>query len=324
MIEELEIVNFKSIKNLRLRCKRVNLLIGEPNTGKSNILEALGLLSFCAFPTDFQKFVRFEDMSHLFYQRSLDKPVEISWDGKKVIVEFRDGRFDCHFWPDSSSSPVYVFRATQKGEVSCPFPANALSYIKFYRFQPMSVFEEKRFDFLLPPDGRNLLNVLLTNRGLWTIVSQIFVPFGLELLLEPHEDRIKVQMKPEAGLAIAFPYSMASETLQRLVFHLVAIESNKESTVVFEEPEVHTFPYYAKFLAERIALSENQYFVSTHNPYILIPLLEKCKKEEVAVFLVYYDDYQTKVKSLTSSEIEEILSARTDPFLDIERFLEKK
>jgi AAA15 family ATPase/GTPase len=55
MIEELEIVNFKSIKNLRLRCKRVNLLIGEPNTGKSNILEALGLLSSCAFPTDFQK-----------------------------------------------------------------------------------------------------------------------------------------------------------------------------------------------------------------------------------------------------------------------------
>jgi hypothetical protein len=44
----------------------------------------------------------------------------------------------------------------------------------------------------------------------------------------------------------------------------------------------------------------------------------------VAVFLVYYDDYQTKAKSLTSSEIEEILSARTDPFLDIERFLEKK
>jgi len=67
MIEELEIVNFKSIKNLRLKCKRVNLLIGEPNIGKSNILEALGLLSFCAFPTDFQKFVRFEDMSHLFY-----------------------------------------------------------------------------------------------------------------------------------------------------------------------------------------------------------------------------------------------------------------
>ncbi len=46
MIETLEISNFKSVKHLKLPCKRFNVFIGEPNTGKSNILEALGLLSF--------------------------------------------------------------------------------------------------------------------------------------------------------------------------------------------------------------------------------------------------------------------------------------
>ena len=46
MINELEIHNFKSIKDLTLPCKRFNVFIGEANTGKSNILEALGLLSF--------------------------------------------------------------------------------------------------------------------------------------------------------------------------------------------------------------------------------------------------------------------------------------
>ena len=46
MIETLEITNFKSVKHLKLPCKRFNVFIGEPNTGKSNILEALGLLSF--------------------------------------------------------------------------------------------------------------------------------------------------------------------------------------------------------------------------------------------------------------------------------------
>ena len=46
MIETLEITNFKSVKRLTLPCKRFNIFIGEPNTGKSNILEALGLLSF--------------------------------------------------------------------------------------------------------------------------------------------------------------------------------------------------------------------------------------------------------------------------------------
>ena len=46
MIKNLEIENFKSIKHLKLDCKRINLFIGEPNTGKSNILESFGILSF--------------------------------------------------------------------------------------------------------------------------------------------------------------------------------------------------------------------------------------------------------------------------------------
>jgi AAA15 family ATPase/GTPase len=36
-IKNLEIKNFKSVKHLKLDCKRINLFIGEPNTGKSNI-----------------------------------------------------------------------------------------------------------------------------------------------------------------------------------------------------------------------------------------------------------------------------------------------
>ena len=35
MIGTLEIKNFKSIRALRLDCKRINVFIGEPNTGKS-------------------------------------------------------------------------------------------------------------------------------------------------------------------------------------------------------------------------------------------------------------------------------------------------
>ena len=46
MIRRLSIGNFKSLKELEIDCKRINLLIGEPNTGKSNILELLGLLSW--------------------------------------------------------------------------------------------------------------------------------------------------------------------------------------------------------------------------------------------------------------------------------------
>ncbi len=45
MISNLTIRNFKSIKELSLSCRKLNIFIGEPNTGKSNILEALSLRS---------------------------------------------------------------------------------------------------------------------------------------------------------------------------------------------------------------------------------------------------------------------------------------
>ena len=46
MFDHLEIRNFKSVEHVELSCRRVNVLIGKPNTGKSNILESLGLISY--------------------------------------------------------------------------------------------------------------------------------------------------------------------------------------------------------------------------------------------------------------------------------------
>ena len=43
MISNLEIKNYKSINQMELNCSRINVFIGEPNSGKSNILEALDL-----------------------------------------------------------------------------------------------------------------------------------------------------------------------------------------------------------------------------------------------------------------------------------------
>jgi len=46
MIKKLTIDNFRSIDNLEFEPKRINVIIGEEGTGKSTLLEALGLVSF--------------------------------------------------------------------------------------------------------------------------------------------------------------------------------------------------------------------------------------------------------------------------------------
>ena len=102
----------------------------------------------------------------------------------------------------------------------------------------------------------------------------------------------------------------------------MAIESNKDSSLVFEEPEAHAFPYYTKHLGERLASDENknQYFIATYNPYLLSAIWEKAKEGDVAVFATYYRNYETRVKPLTSEDMGWLFEA--DPFLGVSHLVE--
>src|SRR5256885_14258235 len=94
MIRNLHISNYKSIKQLDLNCERINILIGEPNTGKSNILEALDL-SFLSWMMamnesnekagteliDIKKYFRIDKTEKLFHLGNLALPIIISHPG---------------------------------------------------------------------------------------------------------------------------------------------------------------------------------------------------------------------------------------------------
>lgn len=322
MIQTLEITNFKSIKKLKLDCRRFNIFIGEPNTGKSNILEAIGVFSYpsCVFyGADLSKFVRFERPANLFYDQNLEEAVEIKLDSSVLTVKFENGRFEAQFVKDGSEV-VKVAGGHRDFQSPGRWDPEPLRQFKFYRFAVLSAFPKPESEFLLPPSGENLMSLLLTHRQLRAAANRLFSPFGLRLNLRPHENQIEV-IKQLEDITISYPYSLASDTLQRLVFYLAAILSNKDSVLIFEEPESHAFPYHTKYLAESIALDErgNQYFISTHNPYFLLPLLEKCPKQEVAVFITYWEDYQTKVKLIAETELAEIMEI--DIFSNLDRFL---
>ncbi|MEM2971447.1 MAG: AAA family ATPase [Candidatus Bathyarchaeia archaeon] len=325
MIRNLEIENFKSIKYLKLECKRINLFIGEPNTGKSNILETIALLSHICHEGNICDFIRFENMMDLFYDRILENKVKILFDEKELWMSLENEKYSIY----AGEKGIYcnISRYNHEGlmvhRASSRFLEDFRKF-KFYRFRVRSDFPNKRSDFLNPPDGDNLFAVVVARKDLRSILKQIFGSFGLTLAFELHENKIRVQKQLEEDIVISFPYSLASETIQRLVFYLTAIYSNKNSVLAFEEPEAHAFPYYTKYLAEIIAQNKNnnQYFISTHNPYFLLSALEKAPKDEVAVFCTRLEDYQTKVKALTEEQIGEILEKGIDIFLNVKRFLE--
>lgn len=328
MIKSLEVKNFKSLRHLKLDCRRVNVFIGKPNTGKSNILESIGIFSFpYESPSrgiGLRKLVRFENMTNLFYDQNLEEKIEIIADDKYCEIRFEKGEFVGSGGDKEKKVFSFNFNFDYSGDGSAgswSSGSSTVSPFKFYKFAVMDTFPRKESDFLLPPKGENLLSILLTNKVLRKIVADILTEFGLRIVLKPQESKIEVQKEVE-DVIISYPYSLVSDTLQRVVFYLAAIETNKDSIIIFEEPEAHAFPYYTKFLAERIALNTtNQYFISTHNPYILLSVLEKTPKDDIGIFITYFEDYQTKVKSVKEEEMPKILDFDASIFFNLERFL---
>lgn len=400
MIQKLSVKNFKSIKELEIDCRRINLFIGEPNTGKSNILEVLGLLSWCAHGTgSLKEYLRLQETQNLFYDNLFDKSVEIRIENSVEIgmkMKFEHSGFLLYLTVpfkisedlaieskllfsiglefegslvDGSNIPERLLREFENKGVSLPDKATVserfrgwlitdnrqtysvgkeedklniyeiratlrkldhsglgggsllrdLAFIKFYRFKRQQEFKEDGSSFLMPPHGSNMFAVVMGNEKLRGIMRQFFRDFGFRPVLRTADRTFEIQKQIE-DIVFSYPYISTSDTLQRMIFHTIAIESNENSTLVFEEPESHAFPSQTYQLGEKIASDEkNQYFIATHNPYLFLSILERAPKDEVNVFITYFEDYQTKVKCLNDEEKSKIMVY--DPFANLDYFI---
>jgi AAA15 family ATPase/GTPase len=334
-LDWVEIKNFKSIKDLRLDCKRVNIFIGKPNVGKSNILEALGLLGaqINYNPSKlFEGYIRYSKLKNLFYDSDINNKIEIKTDGTdiKLSVEENDYseiyRYDLKIeqFPSFSqelSTINITYNVGEDGKKIKPKKPNLIiKSIKKYDFKDLLVFNNQNSTSLLAPHGSNLFVILLKNIALWNEFSRLFSEQGLEFVLSMAEQTFVLQKKVE-GQIFLYPYFSIADTFRRFIFYITAIESNKNSVLIFEEPEVHSFPPYTQELAYRmINDTDNQYFISTHSPYMLHPFIEKMDYKDLNVFVTYYEDYQTHVKALDYEEFRDILDYSTNVFFNLDHF----
>ena len=320
MITKLSIANFKSVRQLDIDCKKVNVFIGEPNTGKSNILEALGLLSWSARigQASLSDYVRYQSIQNLFYDELLDQDIRVSLAGQspaELHISFNNDQFQFRSEPDSAPLATMAYQGAFSGS-----PYGAASAVKFFRFNGCAKYDDKEPGGLKPPNGMNLFSVVFSSKALRDTMTEFFRKYGLRLVLRPQERTFELQKQAD-DLVFMFPYFLTSDTLQRIIFYTVAMASNKDAVLVFEEPESNAFPYYTKYLGERIALDEtNQFFIATHNPYLLSAIVEKGRKEAVQVFITYFRNYETLVRPLASDEVSELMEA--DPFFNLDRFIE--
>lgn len=313
MIKKLYVENFKSIKKLELPLNRINIFIGEPNTGKSNILETIGLLSMLGYaPSSLKDFIRFQRVVDLFFNKQITSGIEIQTDepNHHTTIEFANNNLKFLTWDGNRYD--YDMRGDFR-KIQGNSDLNWYKQFKYYLFKKDVIFGQDNYEGLTPPYGSNLPSLIYSNSDIQIIFDQLMSEFLYEPVVDPYDDEIKV-MKRATNLKVLLPYEVISEGLKRLFFFKTAIHSNKDSIITMEEPESYLFPYYVSNFAESLGMKKdkNIYLIATHNIYFLHSILEKTPKKDLNVFITHIENDSTNVKCLSNNELMNLFDE--DPF----------
>lgn len=319
----IHISNFKSIKDCRIDgCRRINLFIGRPNVGKSNLLEALSLYSIPYLKDNkfrsLSSLVRIENETELFRGGNYGEPLSVRTDYGTVVIQF--DRYEGVRISLDTKDGGGAYQLDEKLNIKVPASSYFESAVKKYTFSSKTDFASSSSRYLLPPFGNNLLGVIERDPELRDEIVQMFREYNLNLVFDKASQSLKI-MQPSGNEIFLVPYNSIADTLQRIIFYKAAVSSNKNSILLFEEPEAHSFPPYMTHLTqEMIYRTDNQYFVATHSPFILNDLLEN-GRDDLAVFMVHYEDNETKVRKLNDEELDDVYQKGVDLFTNSESYI---
>lgn len=339
-IKTIEIKNFKSIRHQKIEnCRRVNVFIGYPNVGKSNILEALGL--FSVGNDNLKKIVRLKEDPTIFFDGLIDEPISVLLN-KEYLVEgsFKKNEFSlsCKFLNEESISKETGLLQSARELYTYRFRAFAFStLIKFddewktgkpdvkkYEFKKEIAYNSSNYSTLDYPFGENIFSILNTNRTLKKDAAELLKEYNLEFLYNTSDQKFAILKRISSGI-FTVPYELIADTLQRLIFYKAAIQTNSNAVLLFEEPEAHMFPpYIAKFTTDIIFdEQDNQYFIATHSPFVVNEFMEHLKIEELSIYVVDYkkESGETVIRQLTEDELHEIYQYGIDIYYNLENYL---
>ncbi len=348
-IDNIEIKNFKSIIDVKIEdCKRVNIFIGYPNVGKSNILEAIGLLSFIREkrrPIGLKELVRFEKLSQLFNFYNIQNPAIVDFNKDySLLVNYDDEKLLKFSIGGKNESKPYNFpflnlrigeetlNSSQTNEVddfSGRFPDLQYLIIRPYKFSESKIFNESFSALELKiPFGKNLFELIANSPEIQKEFIELLKPSGFDIIIDESTSDIRIVRSKESGIIRSLPISLIADTLIRVVFFKTAIFSNKNSVLLFEEPEAHMFPPYISKFTSDIVYDENknQFFITTHSPFVLNDLMDNLKSDELAIYIVSYkkETGETIINRLSEEEMHEAYQFGYDFFMNIDKFISQE
>lgn len=323
-IQDITISNFKSLKQCSIKgCKRINLFIGRPNVGKSNILEALSTFTIPFLRENASKnltqLIRLESETELFYNGEYSQPARI--DTNKGVAQFSYDKEEGLRVKIDTVSDVGMYSIDDKLNVKYKRSDDFTPFVRKYTFVPYVHPRRTHSRYLIPPYGVNIFSIIEKDEKLKKDVSDLFEEYRLNLVFDRASQSLKIMQTEDDREIFLVPYNSIADTLQRIIFFKTAVASNNDCVLLFEEPEAHSFPPYMSHITqEMIHKKSNQYFVATHSPFILNDFLENAR-DELAVFMVHYEEHETKLRRLSDDELHEIYQHGVDLFTNSESYI---
>lgn len=299
-IHTLSIERFKSIRSLQLECKRINVFIGAPNVGKSNILEALALMGLTKphIAGNLHDLVRFETMDNLFYDNRRSEVCKVT--ANEFTYELRyDANKDRYLWFLGDTERLQgtmtiiernLLQGTKLDEVQRVFHQLVHQNTEFYQsgkppiVPAIADFGHDGGMYLVNEYPSIIRKYTFPSLGKFdaTFSDYLRPVFGANLFssLERNRDLMRlvaplfhsyglkllyadkkyVLTKEIDGALMMYPFSLTADTLQRIIFYLAAIHTNNDAVLIFEEPETHLHAAYIKDLADNIIDSKSNQF----------------------------------------------------------------
>ena len=351
-IKNIEITNFKSIRHAEVKdCRRVNIFVGYPNVGKSNILEGLSL--FCVLQGwNFKDLIRATTDPTLFFNGQISEEIKIKIDDKfEISGVYKNEKIDLslfilklrgllseELWYDLAGKLPYRYITSTytKFDNSPVINGPTLSTqtninhpkIKKYDFKKNIDSRISNFQVLDFPFGNNLFSIIQSNSEIRKDLGSLLKPYNLKMLFDSNYQSFSLQKTIDEESVFSVDYSLIADTLQRLFFYKTAIQSNKEQILLLEEPESHMFPPYISKMTGDITYDKNnnQFFIATHSPYVLGDLIRDVEPDELSVCIVDYDAAkgETIIHRMNEEEVNEAYQFGHDFFMNINNFLPKE
>jgi hypothetical protein len=267
-LSSLRIRNYRTIGDLELDLRRVNIFVGPPDSGKTAILEAIGLLGeFYDRQPLAEDVPPIPNMEEIFAEPN--KPVEISFVRSDLppyditctltfrlidnyVVAERDG-----LWTTAVLARNDSARCCLKDEPD---------------------IDEVRFAYVDADLITEEIEVLV---GKHAHLREIMARYG--------HDRVERLPEP----------------IRRYLAYLAVIDEIKSGVVTIKHFTCHYQPL-TKQVAERIAWSTSQYLIETYDPQAVLSLIEKTKAGDLYVYLVRRKDNRTSVEKIDPEEILEL------------------